>query len=61
MKEETKMKYTIDVKVELPNMEEKWAEKLVNNIIWGNSQFNPNNKENDNKHNRNKSTGEERA
>ena len=37
------MQYTIKEQVEIPKI--SFAQKIINNIIWGKSHFNPNNKE----------------
>jgi len=37
------MKYTINSQVEIPKI--GFAQRIINNIIWGDSHFNPNNKE----------------
>lgn len=39
----TNMKYTINSQVEIPKI--GFAQRIINNIIWGDSHFNPNNKE----------------
>lgn len=33
---------TIDAQVEMPDRNRDWADRIINNIIWGESEYNPN-------------------